>query len=285
MEFTLEKLREGMEVVGITGERKAWLESLWDEIKEWLPVKYAEVMSFWPEDRRVDMPSELDESHQNALFICLYCFLTEPSRALYLEKGYSLENWQDHMPDLLDHAHDENGEIWMDTLHGEFGWHLSILNGKNIKLGRLQFYPLLCQMDYPSVGLKKGDHLVGFHIPAGSPMTPESCLDSFARARKFFAERTPAWEFSHFYCASWLFNPIYQKYLPPTSNIVKVQKMGTIIPNKNDSRDAIRRVFSFGHEDVNTPTPRTSMQRAVQQILKNGEDIGYGIIVFPRDIK
>lgn len=284
MEISLAAVREGMAVVGLSEARRAYVESFWNDIRDRLPGLVAAVMEKWPESSNPEMPAELDEERRNALFICLYCLLTKPSREVYLSKGCTEENWRDNMPDLLWHMHDEDGRVWMDTLNGEFVWHCSILNATNIKLGRLQFYPLACQHDFPSVGIGKGDHLVGFHIPACGPLTPESCIDAFARARDFFAARRPAWEFSHFFCQSWLFNPIYQKYLPPTSNIVRLQRMGTIIPFPNDSRDAIRRVFTFGHEDVNTAHPRTAMQRAVQQILKNGEDIGYGTIVFPRDI-
>lgn len=291
MEFSLEKLREGMAIAGLSDFRREYVEARWEKVKDQIKAMYEAVMDYWPatpsasEYPKVNVPDDLDEELRNVVLICTYCFLVPSSRTVYLAKGLTEENWRDNMPDLLWHMHDEDGKVWMDTLNGEFVWHISILNATNIKLGRLQFYPMYASQDYPQVGVKQGDHLIGFHIPACGPLTPESCLDAFDRARKFCATREPAWEFSHFFCRSWLFNPVYQKYLAPTSNIVRVQKLGIITSYRDESREAIRRVFTFGHEDVNTPNPRSSMQKAVQQILKNGDYIGDGEILFPREIR
>lgn len=286
MEYAIEKLQEGMAVAALSEQRQLYLET---RCKAYLPQikEYCQrITTDWPaypqKTESLLLPEALSEAKQCVILAASYCFLTHAAKNLYLAKGYSEDLWREAMPDINWHTHDyEDGSFWMDTLKG-FGWHYSILTAVNITLGRLQFYPRECPLDYPQAGLKKGDVVLGFHIPANGPLDIDACIASFKRAQAFFDKFKPDCQFKAFFCVSWFLNPIYKKYLPPSSNIVRFQNLGISVDFPNDSKDAIRRVFMFGKENVNTPNPRTTLQRILQKIITNGESIASGAIVIPR---
>jgi len=279
-----ETLRRGMDDCHILPRHQEYLLARW---KKYLPVLEEYMTSYlqaWC-DGNWDgvLPAKFfQEPDASPFFLTAYCLLSRVSLEVYRSQGLSDELWQDNMPDINWHLHEfGNGELWLDTADWAVNWHITIQIAFNVKLGRLQFAPFFAKEDFPGLGINKGDLLVNTHIPAVGRMDTRDCLQAFEKAEKFFVPRIG--DFKAFYCHSWLLNPLYKKYLPQTSNIVQFQNLGIVFPDNNPTEaDALQRVFYYYREDPFTPTPRSSVQRAVQQMLLKREPLNAGIMIRPR---
>lgn len=151
----------------------------------------------------------------------------------------------------------------------EFGWLMLHFSGGLFRLGRLQFRPLKSRATTPS-----GEYELEVHIPQGEPLAEEACLDSFARAKEFFAAYFPEKSFEYFVCHSWLLSPHLAEFLPGTSNTVKFMRLWTIhTVDDHLSNTVVARVFRLGmkREELTEDTPAvTSMQRNLKAYLLSG---------------
>ncbi len=112
--------------------------------------------------------------------------------------------------------------------------------------------------------LSPGDKVINFHIPETGPMTVEACKDSIDQAVKFFAEYYPDYPWKAIYVSSWFNDPVYEKYLPPKSNIMKFHTAGYLLP-ENEIADPLPRVFPG-----TTPAPGgSSLQNAVYRMIED----------------
>lgn len=93
-----------------------------------------------------------------------------------------------------------------------------------------------------TVALQKGDQAINVHIPADGPMSVEACQDSFSRALKFFPQYFPECKFKCFCCFSWFLDPQFKSLLKESSNIIKFQRSGYLLPAPGAS-DTVSRVF------------------------------------------
>lgn len=119
--------------------------------------------------------------------------------------------------------------------------------------------------------LRDGDDTVNIHIPAGEPLTPESCCDSFEKAKHFFAKYFPEKKVGVFVCFSWLLDNQFEDILKKESNILKFQHLGRIFPIAGES-EATSRIFGSKaeKEGINTVSHNSSMQRAVADFINGG---------------
>ncbi len=119
--------------------------------------------------------------------------------------------------------------------------------------------------------LTKGDNVLNIHIPAGEPMTPEACIESFNQAKNFFPKYFPDYNFRAFVCFSWLLDNQFEHILKPTSNIIKFQHLGQIWSIGGKS-EAIYRVF--GHQareaGIDAVPHTSSMQRLIAEFIRSG---------------
>ncbi len=112
--------------------------------------------------------------------------------------------------------------------------------------------------------LKPGDKVINFHIPETGPMTVEACCDSIEQAVKFFAEYYPDYPWKAFYVSSWFTDPVYEKYLPEYSNIMKFHTAGYLLP-EDEAADPLPRVFPG-----RTPAPGgSSLQNAIFRMIED----------------
>jgi hypothetical protein len=75
------------------------------------------------------------------------------------------------------------------------------------------------------VALQKNDPILEIHIPEGGPMDIAACGEGLQRTVREYSSWTPgqdAW--MGFTCSSWMLDPHYAELLPPTSNIVRLQR-------------------------------------------------------------
>jgi len=62
--------------------------------------------------------------------------------------------------------------------------------------------------------LRKGDTILGVHIPASGALDFDQCGESFRRALAFFPRYFPEWDLHAFACTSWMLDPQLALYLP-----------------------------------------------------------------------
>ena len=221
---------------------------------------------------------------RSLLGIEVYCMLLPLSRQTYLDKGYPESLWHNTIPDILWHLHEEpDGRLWLDTVPPVYSsdWHFHILKANVIQLGRLQFQKLDAPIACETLNISKGAPVLNIHIPACGPLDTNACRASLKQAREFFATYEPDYPYQAFYCYSWLLDPVFNQYLPESSRILQFQKLGTVLPPEKPSNDALLRVFRFGTESIEAP--RTTMQKALAQMVHNGIPFGLGHMFIPRD--
>lgn len=129
--------------------------------------------------------------------------------------------------------------------------------------------------------LKPGDPVIHLHIPADGPLYPEMVLDSCRKMLKFHRDvlkREP----KAFVCESWLLDPMFAELLPESSNILKFQQLGSLMPWQGES-ELVRRVFGDKamREGVNAVPHKTSMQRTFAAHLNGGGHARNGAFFIP----
>jgi hypothetical protein len=124
--------------------------------------------------------------------------------------------------------------------------------------------------DWELVLSHNADVLV-FHVPAGTPLTFESCGDSFCRAFETFPRYYPDFHFRAFWTSTWMMDPRLQKLLAPESNIVRIQREMYVYPGlQGDNNQYYERIFGWGTQDINTVEWKTSLQKTIGAYLNNG---------------
>ncbi len=157
----------------------------------------------------------------------------------------------------------------------DFDWLLFHWRSEIFRIGRLQFRPIPHKETTPS-----GEMDLEVHIPQGEPLNTEACLESFARAKEFFAAHYPEMKFDYFVCQSWLLSPHLANFLPETANTVKFMRLWTVYELLENQSNAITsRVFRMGmkREELTEDTPAvTSMQKNLKAYLLAGGDFRDG---------
>ena len=154
------------------------------------------------------------------------------------------------------------------------GWTRNHLSGRLHRLGRLQFIPTPCKMSglRPEDTVKNGDPILEVHIPAGEPLLPDACLESFEAAKQFYADMRSV----GFTCVSWLLGPNLEEVLPPDSNVIQFKRMFQQVPCGSSDQQMCERVFDMFPLDLEKAPQQTSMQRAILAYYKNGGKIPAG---------
>jgi hypothetical protein len=119
--------------------------------------------------------------------------------------------------------------------------------------------------------LHPGDPILDIHIPESGPMDFDQCGESLRQALDFFPRYYPEWAPARaFACGTWFFDFQYQKILPPSSNIVRVQREFYLYPLFSYDREAFRRVFGSPPADLDQAPRHTALQRALIDFTKAG---------------
>jgi hypothetical protein len=164
------------------------------------------------------------------------------------------------------------------SAHGRLGfdgafWLCQHVRGRIYRLGRLQFNLETVGPDVAAgAGVAEGDPALGVHIPPGSPLTPDACDDSFARALPFFTRHVPGGPWAIATCGSWLLDPQLVGMVGEDSNIVRFQRRFTPAPGASwpGDQDVLRFVFGNPHADPAALQPATRLERAVVAHLAAG---------------
>ncbi len=144
---------------------------------------------------------------------------------------------------------------------GDLTWQKLLLKGRMFKIGLLQFDLKPSPADVPSKGVKKGDNIVGIHVPGGEPLVYEKCVQSIKDAKVFIAKHFPEFEYGYMTIMTWLLNPHMADLLGPGSNILKFQTIFETV-SIHESDNIIRFVFGGGarREDLPNIEPKGRFQ-------------------------
>ena len=161
------------------------------------------------------------------------------------------------------------GELYL----GQLSWVFYSLRCEIFKLGRLQFKPAKFTADIPHLNIKKGQNVIEIHIPEGGKLIRSDCEKSIERAKAFFKQYFPEFEYEYFSCHSWLLDQTLKKYLPTDSNILSFASMFEMV-DKVRSNDIIRRVIRWDatKENLNEITPNGSLAIKIKQAILSGEE-------------
>ena len=127
-----------------------------------------------------------------------YLYMCEQLAKDYKDMGVSEEILIDTLKDIprwLDTWSGLKNELYL----GELTWLKRHLSMKLFKLGRLQFCMNECEHDVPAFSLKKGDNVIEIHIPEEGPLNIVECKASIERAKQFFAEYFPDFNYKRNY--------------------------------------------------------------------------------------
>ncbi len=162
-------------------------------------------------------------------------------------------------------------------------WLTLHFGGKIYRLGRLQFerwrlsprWPIYSDGVSDTIPMLKpspGALALSVHIPeSGGALDPVACDESFARAREFFSHHFPEEPYNFARCSSWLLDPQFAAYLPPTSNIVRFQRRFQLIPGGFDDEIVIKFVFRRIAPSLDELPQRTTLERAIVKHLRDGK--------------
>lgn len=227
----------------------------------------------------------LTDIHRYSVDMVFLLRSAQPLKYVYEKMGYSEELYTETMRDLLfklRECYDMYG-VW-GTFVTE--WFDKFYTCQRFKLGRLQFetraYP--CEETFRDI-YKKGDTVVGCHIPSCGPMTYESVIDSLKRAYEFY----PQFRVNGVlpvYCHSWLmYTPYAGRVFPEESNSCKFLRMFELVREAEDPHfEDFWRVFGreYKPEAVADLPEDTSLRRRLKQFLLEGNPMGtsFGFILF-----
>jgi hypothetical protein len=133
-----------------------------------------------------------------------------------------------------------------------------------------------------SEALAPGDAMLMFHVPTGAPLNFEACGASFRQALDIFPRFFPELDFKGFWTRSWLLDPRWSQLLPPSSNIVRLQRAMHLFPGlQGDNRQVVQRVFGWDAADSHDVPWRTTLQQAAGRYLEEGGHFhgGFGFLL------
>lgn len=236
----------------------------------------------WKELFRTDKREffrQIDEAEDKKLKILyLYiCFGIE-MKPIFLANGISEKIYYDTFYDLTIWCR------WCKKYYGVYGmleerWYVRLFEMNVFRLGRLEFEKVILDKDiiYSKGLIKKGEKVIGVHIPEGGPLLEKSSDESFRMAEEFFPD-----EYKIYVCSSWLTSPAMYELLDEDSNIIKFQKRFEILDISYDFPLAEQRVFGIIRDDKSEYPEDTRLQRNLKKYLLQGKKVGIALGVKER---
>jgi hypothetical protein len=118
--------------------------------------------------------------------------------------------------------------------------------------------------------LTPNDPVLHVHVPEGSKMSHELCVESYREALDFFPRYFPEAGFKAFACGSWLLSPQFRQLLPESSNIVRFLNDYHLFPLKSKEEWTLDRVFGTPQIDPATAPRDTGLRRAMLDFMAAG---------------
>ena len=208
-----------------------------------------------------------------------------PLKYIYAARGYSPELYVETMRDLLFKLRE------CVDVKGVFGtfvieWYQKFYTCERFKLGRLQFETRAYPCDEPFRDIyKKGDTVVGCHIPSDGPLKYDDVIASLKAAYDFYPQfRVDG--ILPVYCHSWLMYPPYAgEVFPEGTNLYRFLKLFELVKSEidEDYTDFFR-IYSkdFCAPELDSLPEDTTLRRNMKKFLTGGNKMGtsFGFILF-----
>ena len=200
-----------------------------------------------------------------ALYLCDDCEKDYERRKI--DKSIMLDSLNDIKLHSENYYRSNHGKkIGLDVIE----WVYLTLKCEIYKLGRLQFQFTKALYDYEPFGVKKGEDAIAIHITRDVPLLPEECQKSYDWLERFLKQYFPDFDFKVFTAETWLLDENVQKFMKPTSNILKVMGEYTVVERRPDF-NGLNFLFLFGAtpENIDDYEAKTNLQMKVKEYVKN----------------
>lgn len=206
-----------------------------------------------------------DPDHMKMLMCQLVCAYRDYDR--YKKKGISDEIFFSTMKcftRFLGERKERTGELIFDR-----GWWT--YRQISMTLFRIE------ELEY-ELCMYKGKKAVSIHIPSDAVFVQENVEKSLEMAEGFIREYDPEYIGAEYFCESWLLSPRLSELVKETSNIRKFQELFYIEEDLPEDREYMEWLFGKTPDTPWEELPeRTSLQKKVREMLKNGKNLGAGI--------
>ena len=163
----------------------------------------------------------------------------------------------------------------------ELAWLKHHLKMEIFRIGRLQYTMNSALIDLPKYDVKKGDNVIGLHIPRGEKLSIRDCLNSMEMAKKFFDKHYPEFKYKAFTCNSWMLDDNLKEYLPNTSNILAFRNLFDCYSKLQVNR-LLKFIFTVDTNDNNIKEkqPTSSFAKNIKDAVLMGKEFYevYGVI-------
>ena len=281
-------LKDFFEYCGYAEEDAAFLLDVYEEL-----MQNAEAAALWNQAISVyeeniccdyrkilslaDQAAEVVSIHKYTAELLIFMCLTKKLEKEYEKRGLEKKIYRDTVLDLKYKT--EECKL-VKGIVGTFvaEWFFKFFDMTRFALGRLQFQINAFGRTYEKDGvvLTPQSKVMDTHIPRSlQPLTPESCEESFALAKRFFADEIG--EVCAFVCHSWLLYPEHKTMLSPKSNVFRFMERFDIMESGINKRGSdLWRLFDTDEKDPEKLPADSSMRRAYVSHLKNGGSVGWG---------
>ena len=216
---------------------------------------------------------EITGANSYSIDMLLLIYFAVDLRKRYAERGYSDEFFCEMLGSLRCKL-DECKAVFGVFGTFVFGSFRTLYTFESFFIGRLQYEDRILSFDYKDIA-KKGDKIVGLHIPSTGPLTPESVDESLERAYKFYKPDGDGYLVLH--CHSWMIYPPLYALFPDNSNLQKFYHRFDIVWQEEDERnDDLWRIFNTMDTDISKYPQDTTLCRNFYEYVKSGKKLGYG---------
>ena len=183
----------------------------------------------------------------------------------YIERGIDEEMYERMISGIkgrIENTYLQKGSFAV----GDCEWYRLFLAARLFRIGRLWFDLKPSPVDIPSKQVKKGDNIVGIHVPGGEPLCYDACVRSISDAKAFISMHFPDFNYRYMTCISWLLDDSIRDLLGENSNILKFATLFEIV-STNKSDGIIRFVFGNGakREDLPSISPAGRFKTALRE--------------------
>lgn len=180
--------------------------------------------------------------------------------------------------------------IWCENNHNKglknINWIQNHLKAELFRISRLQFQLYTCNnktLDYDRLPFNQGDKMIYIHIPQGEKLIYPYCVESIKGAKAFFKEHFPEYDYTFFFCESWLLFGDNWMFMSPSSNILQFQSLFSIEYSAPDDKQAIERIFGKRRLLKAFYPAKTTLQKQAKDFMLHKGKLGIGIGIIHKD--
>lgn len=218
--------------------------------------------------------AELIQERSQLILVVVYICLSDSLLEKYTKKGLPYLMWFNAMCDIKDRIF-ECKEVY-GFIGSSTDWFARFFNFSLYAIGRLQFNYSTIISDYSGkeYSLKKGEKVVGVHVPRGKELNKNSVIESFKAAEDFF--RTDFIDGKiPFVCKTYLFHKSMVDCYKKDSNLLWFYNLFDIFyENDTPGNPDLWRIFGQQTTNYRALAERTSLQRELKKYLLAGNNMG-----------